>query len=131
MRAILAAALLLVSASGCLFDHGTFHHTPCKPAGDATHGTLRVEVHYGGEHAQAGVTPMGRCVSLAQGEKVFATARIGEDGNGTLNLPVAGDVYIKWIHPWPQDRACAAQGYAFVTVPGPANVTLETGNVCY
>lgn len=131
MRLLLALAFVALVLPGCFFGHGSFDPTPCKPTGEATFGTLRVEVHYDGPDAQPGITAVGHCVALQQGDRVLATARIGEDGNATLHLPVEGEVFLRWIEPWPQDRACAAEGYAFLTVPGPPNVTLETGNVCY
>ena len=128
--AALAASVLL---AGCFFGHGEHHSTPCKPAGEATFGTILVHVPYvEGENA---IDPAGHCVGLKKldggDERFRATARIGADGNATLNLPVDGEVYIVWTEPWPHDKACAAHGYAFITVPGPANVTLQVGGVCY
>lgn len=128
--AALSCAVLTVLLAGCM--HGTFHPTPCEPAGEPVHGTIRVQLPkvVGEEEGQTTPTE-GRCVALKQGDdRALATARITE-GNATLPLPVEGDVYISWIQPWPRDKACANQGYAFVTVPGPANVTLQTGGICY
>ena len=77
------------------------------------------------------ITPVGHCVALTQDDKVLAAARIADDWSATLNLPVTGDVYVSWTEPNPKDRACAAHAYAFVTVPGPREVTMEVGGVCY
>lgn len=129
--AVLAASLLL---AGCLFGHGEHQATPCRPTGEATFGTILVHVPRQSE-AEHAIDPAGHCVGLRKldggDERFLATARIGPDGNATLNLPVDGEVYITWTEPWPHDKACAAHGYAFVTVPGPTNVTLAVGGVCY
>lgn len=131
MRLALAVVLAL-ALPGCVFGHGEHQATPCKPAGAATFGTLAVHVpRADGENAQ---DPAGHCVGLkklGEGERYLATARIGPDGNATLALPAEGELYITWTEPWPHDKACATHGYAFVTVPGPGNVTLDVGGVCY
>jgi hypothetical protein len=130
MRALVLALGLIVPLSGCMFGHGEFEATPCKPAGAPTHGTLLV--HLNGSASLGGeLSPVGHCVSLQQHDKVLATARIGADRNATLNLPVDGEVYVSWTEPQPADKACAVHAYAFVTVPGPKQVSMDIGGMCY
>ncbi|MEK6975068.1 MAG: hypothetical protein AABY18_01845 [Candidatus Thermoplasmatota archaeon] len=129
MRGPLALAVAVL-VSGCLFGDG-FEPTPCKPAGKATYGTLRVQLPTLADAFDHAIPTEGKCVALQQGDRVLATARIGADGNATLNLPVDGEVYITWTHPRASDTACAYHGYAFVTIPGPANVTLDVGGLCH
>lgn len=128
MRVVAVAAGMLLA--GCMFGHGEFEATPCKPAGKDTFGTLLVRFNETYNFDDA-ISPVGKCVALEQDDKVLATARIGEDLTAVLNLPVQGEVYITWTEPFPHDRACAEHAYAFVTVPGPANVTLQVGGICY
>jgi hypothetical protein len=128
-RALAAVALLLLS--GCL--HGTFHPTPCAPAGAATYGAVRVQVPTTVGDGDRRVSTVGKCVALEvpPAFTVVATARIGADGNASLPLPVQGDLHVEWREPQPHDTACAHQGTADFHAPGTASVVLTVGGLCY
>ena len=129
MRAAAIAVCLFPMLAGCLSEPG-IRTTPCEPEGAATYGTLRVQLRTLATDFDPPMATPGQCVALSQDDKVLSTARIGPDGNATLNLPVAGEVFIAWSHTRPQDHYCSFTASAIVTVPGPANVTLDHHGLC-
>lgn len=129
MRPLAVAAAVLLA--GCLLDHGEFQATPCKPKGTATYGVLRVHVQPDAPAFGQATFPAGKCVGLYDGGHLLATGRFDATGNATVNVPSEGALFLRWVEPRPDDHACAIEGSASVTVPGPDNVTLQVGGVCY
>lgn len=129
MRPAAACALTLLPLllAGCFGS--PFKPTPCKPAGTPSEGTLAV--HLAWYEGSERVAYHG-CVALQEqdGGRFIAASKLDEAGNATLALPKAGSFYVLWRVPDPLDRYCAYEGSRLVEVPGPANVTLETGKAC-
>ena len=127
VRSLVALACLASLVAGCF--GAPFESTPCKPV-VSSQSSLEVQLVW---RAEGDPVPYdGTCVGVYQPnvEEPVSTARIDASGHAVLPMPVSGQVFVKWMVRDPKDDLCGYEGYASMTWPGPANVTLDVGKIC-